>query len=161
MKIAIMSDTHDNIGAIVETFKNLEEQKIGITLHLGDIISPFVVKFIRQVYSGKVIAIFGNNDGERVFLKEVFEKHGMEISPQPKLIEISGRKIIMTHEPFYPETLVKDFNVVLFGHTHEAFCKEFESGIVLNPGELCGYLTGKKTYAILDLHLLKVEMREL
>jgi putative phosphoesterase len=39
---------------------------------------------------------------------------------------------------------------VIYGHTHEIEIKK-EDSIIINPGECCGYLTGKKSIAILNL----------
>ncbi len=43
--------------------------------------------------------------------------------------------------------ILKKLNVlVVYGHTHEAFRAEN----ILNPGEVCGYLTARRTYAIVE-----------
>jgi putative phosphoesterase len=52
----------------------------------------------------------------------------------------------------------KGFDVILYGHTHEVKIEHRFRSIIVNPGELCGYLTGKPTMAILDTETKKVEI---
>jgi hypothetical protein len=42
------------------------------------------------------------------------------------------------------------FDVVVHGHTHIAEIRRKGKTLVVNPGEVCGYLTGKSTLALLD-----------
>jgi predicted phosphodiesterase len=40
--------------------------------------------------------------------------------------------------------------------------EKYENGVlVVNPGELCGYLTGKPTFAIIDTDKVEAEIIEL
>lgn len=65
MKIAIMSDTHDNTPAIVWMIEYLNEQKIKTALHAGDMINPGILYRFRDHYLGQLHFVFGNNDGEK------------------------------------------------------------------------------------------------
>jgi putative phosphoesterase len=42
------------------------------------------------------------------------------------------------------------YDVIIYGHVHEA--KAYKKGrtLIINPGEVCGYLTGKPSIAVLD-----------
>lgn len=160
MKIGVISDTHDNIPAVLEAFKFFEKNNIGVVLHLGDIISPFVIRFIREVYTGEIKAIFGNNDGDKLFLMEMFKRYNSEITIGPRIIELANRKIFMSHEPISPETLAKDYDLVLYGHLHEIRSKRYNNSLILNPGEACGYLSNKRTLSVVDLKTLEFEIVE-
>ncbi len=163
MKIAIISDTHDNKEAAVKAARIAETKGVSVMLHLGDIIAPFTPKFMLQEFHGRFIAVFGNNDGERPFLVKTVSSLGGEIGPAPKIIELDGRKIIMMHEPFAVESIAKsgDFDIVAYGHTHELRNEKIGDTLLLNPGEACGYLTGKKTFMIIDLQTMDVEIVEI
>lgn len=39
---------------------------------------------------------------------------------------------------------------LVLGHTHEAKVEKAENKIIINPGEVCGYLTGRRTFAIVE-----------
>jgi putative phosphoesterase len=42
------------------------------------------------------------------------------------------------------------FNAVVHGHSHNKSIERKGKTLAINPGELCGYLTGKSTLALLD-----------
>ena len=55
-----------------------------------------------------------------------------------------------------------NFDIILSGHTHSLVNKKLDNGIlVVNPGELCGYLTGRATFAIIDTDTMESEIIEL
>jgi putative phosphoesterase len=48
--------------------------------------------------------------------------------------------------------------VVVHGHTHETrVCREGNT-LVINPGEVCGYLSGRPTIALLDTDAMDVRV---
>jgi putative phosphoesterase len=53
------------------------------------------------------------------------------------------------------------YDVVIRGHTHKHYVMRTGSTLVINPGEACGYLTNRRTVAILDTENMKVEMIEI
>ena len=53
-----------------------------------------------------------------------------------------------------------NYDLVVFGHTHEVE-ERIEKGLMLNPGEVGGWLTGRCTVALVDLESLEVEIRDL
>ncbi len=168
MKIGVVSDSHDNMPAVrrlVEMFNGL---KLEWLVHAGDIVAPFAAKEFRK-FSGRLVAVFGNNDGERRGLKRILG----EIFYPPQTFEIDGRRILVAHEiaEVAPRPADKRPDMIICGHTHEAFVGDTaEAGLketvgngipFLNPGECCGYLTGRCTAAVIDLDGLKTEIVEI
>ncbi len=97
MRIGIISDTHDhrrNILQAVEIFRGHEVQYV---LHAGDIVAPFATKPFAEVGTAKFIAVFGNNDGEKLQLRRAVESFGGEIHEYCYKGELAGRKVYMTH----------------------------------------------------------------
>ena len=155
MVIGIISDTHDNISALREGIKILKDRGISCVFHLGDIISPFMVK---EFDVPCVYAVFGNNDGDKLLLKERFSERGFRIFKGPHRIVYNGKKILMMHEPFQLNRFKReDFDLILFGHTHRVYIEEGKT-LVINPGALSGYLAPEKTLVILDLNTMKPEL---
>lgn len=159
MKIAIVADSHDNLPKVEKAFKKIQEEGIELVFHLGDYVAPFTIRRIRDFYSGKFMGIFGNNDGEKVFLSKIFEIYGWEIYEPPKFVQVKNKKFLLFHS--LPEFEKIDFKLdyVLFAHTHRLYVKKGELTL-LNPGELCGYLTGKSTFIILDIEKNEEEIVE-
>jgi putative phosphoesterase len=44
----------------------------------------------------------------------------------------------------------ESFNIIVHGHTHKAEVYSKGKTLIVNPGEACGYLTGKSTIAVLN-----------
>ena len=83
------------------------------------------------------------------------------IAKQPISREIAGERFAIMHEPLFVDSLAKsgDFDYILYGHTHEVDTRVLNNCQIVNPGELCGYLTGKSTFAILDTCRNLIEIR--
>lgn len=170
--IGVMSDSHDNMYNVEKALKFFREMDVKVIVHLGDIISPFIVKKMAELkYEGlMVIAIYGNNDGDRVLLSRMFMSAGWRILDPPAVEVVNGKKLLMMHGHGSVEyskelaySLAKGMNVdaVLYGHTHQKDSKVINGKVVLNPGETYGYLTGSATVAILDLDEMKPKFIEL
>lgn len=162
MKVGFVSDTHDRLDVVEKIFKSFSDYGIKKVYHLGDIISPFVIPVIKRVYEGDVVFVYGNNDGEKLFLKKKVEEANWKIDKPPILDEVNGKKVVIMHEPLMVEALFDSghFDIVAYGHTHEVVVKTKEGRVLLNPGEACGYLKGMATYAIVDLEKMAVIIKE-
>jgi putative phosphoesterase len=170
MLIGVISDTHDNRDNILKTVKILNERNVGALIHCGDYVAPFVRKWFDELndkIKENFFGVFGNNDGERLFLKKnlgqicEFAENGNEL-----ILKLDRKKIFASHMP-KSETIdalakSKEFDIILSGHTHLLVNKKYNNGVlVLNPGEVCGYLTNKPSFAIVDTEKLEAEIIQL
>jgi len=158
MKIAVVSDSHDNLEKIEKFTELVNNLDIELVIHCGDIVSPFALKLLLSKLKCDFLGVFGNNDGEIAGLIKV---SGGLITKQPLYKEIDGKRFLVMHEPFFVESLAKskDFDYILYGHTHQLSTKVLNGCQVINPGELCGYLTGKSTFVILDTYENSIDVR--
>ncbi|MBO8174776.1 MAG: metallophosphoesterase [Thermococcus sp.] len=148
MLIGIMSDTHDNLPAIAKAVELFNREKVDLVIHAGDYVAPFVKREFSKL-KAPLKGVFGNNDGERKGLNKV-----LGISEEILEIEADGMRIIVLHganekivEAFAKSQL---YDVVIRGHTHKYEIRECARTIIVNPGEVCGYVTGIKSVAFLD-----------
>lgn len=154
MLIGIIADTHDNLPMIEKAVRRLNEEKVALVLHAGDYVSPFVIPKFKAL-NAKLIGVFGNNDGDHEFLKKRFsETENCEIRGKFAEINTEGFKIALLHgeEPALLDALINCgcFDAVVHGHSHAMVFRKNRKTLVVNPGEVCGYLTGKATMALLD-----------
>ncbi len=161
MKICVISDTHDNLYA-VDGFAEKVRGKVELILHAGDIVAPFVVKSLKKA-NCKVIAVYGNNDGDKLLLKKKFEESGFEIHPPPHIFEIGGKKVLLMHFPDFVEEIAHsgEFDLIIYGHTHKVDVRKIGNTLILNPGELGGWLSGKNTYCLLDISTMSYKIEEI
>ena len=154
MLIGLISDTHDNLPMIEKSVKKLNERKVALVLHAGDFVAPFVIPKFRAL-SAKFIGVFGNNDGDHELLrKRVSEIENCEIRERFAEINVNDFKIALLHgdDTELLEALIncRGFDAVVHGHSHASVTRKNGKTLIVNPGEVCGYLTGKSTIALLD-----------
>lgn len=159
MKIAIMSDSHDrwdNLGKAIEKTNNL---KCKYLLFAGDLIAPPGVYELEK-FNGKVKLVWGNNEGEKVGLARkinVIEK--IELCDDVFEGELDGIKIFMNHYPRITELAAKsqEFDLCIYGHTHEYQEKTINKTLIINPGEIQGFASGISSFVIFDTITRKSE----
>lgn len=158
--VGIIADTHDNRRAIEKAVSLFNRRAVGMVLHAGDIISPFTFRDFSKLACG-MIAVFGNNDGERIGLQKTFSPLGT-IAVGPYQCEYGGKRFVLMHEPVCLEALAAGggADVIIYGHTHEVDVKPGKT-LIINPGEGGGWLNGRATLAILDLTTMQVQIEEI
>ncbi|MBO3804348.1 MAG: metallophosphoesterase [Candidatus Brockarchaeota archaeon] len=164
MKLGIMSDTHDRLEFIGKAVEALNGEKVDLVLHAGDFVSPFTAGKFRAL-KAKMVAVFGNNDGDRAFLRKKFAEIGVEIKGDFALIDADGMKVGMLHgnDQDLLDALSASgaFDVLVYGHTHEASARRRGRTLLINGGEVCGYLSSRATIAVLDTRTLEHRVVEL
>ena len=154
MLVGLMSDTHDNLPMIDKAVKKLNEMNVELVLHAGDYVAGFAVPRLKEVKS-KLIGVFGNNDGDHELLKRRFSEYSnMEIRDTFAEIPAGGMKIVLLHgsNAELLNALINSgsFDFVVHGHSHNVETSRKGKTLVVNPGEVCGYVTGKATIGLLD-----------
>lgn len=164
LKIGIISDTHDNLPLVDKAVKRLNQEEVDLVLHAGDYVAPFTVLRFKQL-KARLIGVFGNNDGDHEYLKKRFaDVQEAEIRGNFAEVIIDGLKIALLHdegELFHSLVNGQCYDVVVHGHTHEARVYKKGKTIVINPGEVCGYLSKRSTMALLDTETQEARLIEL
>lgn len=160
MKIGVIADTHDNLPMLRKAIEEMKKEGVETLLHCGDIIAPFAVKELEQGGFRECYGVFGNNDGEVLVLHRFFSEIGRLEKP-PFWLELGELKIAMFHEPLPLEVMAElPCDLAVFGHTHEPVVKKGRA-LVVNPGECCGYTSGRSTVAIVDTGTMEARVVEL
>ena len=159
MLIGIMSDTHDNLVLTQKAIDLFNTNKVEHVIHAGDYTSPFTLKLFSTLqcpFSG----VFGNNDGDKLLL---IERANGNIHNQPYLFSLNQKKILVMHEHHIIDALADSghFDLIVYGHTHEADIRKVNKTLVVNPGEVGTWLYGKSTVALADLNAMTAEAVEL
>lgn len=154
MLIGIMADTHDNLPLVEKAVQRLNEENVDLVLHAGDYVAGFVIPKFKELHA-KLIGVFGNNDGDRELLKKRFsENPNLDMRGNFAEVLADGLRIALLHgnDRELLKALIESqgFDVVVHGHSHLAEAYRKGKTQVINPGEVCGYLTGKPTIALLD-----------
>jgi putative phosphoesterase len=164
MLIGLVSDTHDRLPQIALAVKKLNEMRVERVLHAGDYVSPFVLPAFSKL-KGKMRGVFGNNDGDIEHLKNQAQAtNNIELQETFANISIENVDIglLHGHQTSILRIIIESgkFDLVVHGHTHKPKISQMGKTLVVNPGEVCGYLTGTSTCAIFNTESLKAEIIE-
>jgi len=159
MRIGIISDSHDHHQNILKAVKIFSEQKVNCVFHAGDIISPFAAKVFSEVKGSRFIAVFGNNDGEKLILASTIKGFGGEIYEGPHTTEVAGKKIFITHKPNALDEVIScgRYDLVIYGHTHKQDIRKVGKTLVINPGESTDWLSEKSSVIVLELDDMSIK----
>ncbi|NTV00171.1 MAG: metallophosphoesterase [Methanoregulaceae archaeon] len=155
MMIGLLGDTHDNLTRIGQAVVLLNNEAAGgMFLHTGDFIAPFVIPALARL-EGKVIGVYGNNDGDHELLQvRCAETENVRIEGNFYEFTVDGTRIALLHgheRALLPDLIESElFDLVVHGHSHWAGISRKGRTLVINPGEVCGYLTGKPSCACYD-----------
>jgi len=155
MKLGIMSDSHDRLPYIKRAVDIFNRESVELVLHAGDYIAPFVILELSKL-NCKLIGIFGNNDGDKDYLRKRFSEHGFSLYVAPYTLQLAGRRFLMVHYPDLVDSLAKsyDFDIIIYGHTHKLDIRYKDKTLIINPGETAGWLN-RPSIVVLDTDTLK------
>jgi hypothetical protein len=147
MKIAIVSDTHNNLVNFKKAIDWANKNDIRMILHCGDIQTQEIIDESRKTFKGKIEFVKGNGD------------YDLDLPPKMEL-EIDSKKIVFCHFPEIAkeQALSGKFDVVFYGHTHKPWEEVLNNCRLANPGELAGQLF-KPTFAVYDTNANLLELK--
>jgi len=160
MLIGVMADSHDNVPKLEAAVSLFNQRQVQHVLHAGDFVAPFAIDPLRGL-DCPVLSVFGNNDGERLGLAARIREIG-EVHAYLATATLDDRRIAVVHYPELAEPLAESgaYDLVVYGHTHRVDQRQ-DHGLLLNPGETGGWLTGCSTVAVVDLTTFRVRIHEL
>ena len=167
MKFAIVSDTHDNMANFNKVISFLNEEKINVMLHCGDICNQATIDEAVKHFKGEIKFVRGNGDFD---LHDVPESTELELGGNPST-GLRARKIFFNHYPDIAKKMAEsgNYDLVFYGHTHKPWEEKIlvspkpngEGGgncRLVNPGEMAGQRF-KPTFAIYDTENDKLELK--
>jgi len=163
MKIAIVSDSHDNLATLEKAFSYLNKEGIKTVVHCGDVCAPGTLKEISHLFPGEIHLVFGNVDGDQYSMLKAREEGKL---PNVKFygdsgeLDIDGRRIAFCHKPLPAQGLAASgkYDLVFYGHTHQPGEEKVGNCRVVNPGTLAGMFS-KATFAIYDTETDLLELK--
>ncbi|MFA4872061.1 MAG: metallophosphoesterase family protein [Patescibacteria group bacterium] len=161
MKLAIISDSHDNIPNIEKFLDWANNNEIEMIIHCGDIAAPAVVKkVLAEKFKGPIHLVFGNVADRELLPKVCEELENITLHGDEGEIEVNGLKIAFCHFPDQAKKLAESgkYNLVFYGHTHKPWEEVINGCRVINPGTLAGMFY-KATFAVYDTASGKLELK--
>ncbi len=165
MIIAIISDVHENFHNLVLFLKKVQKYDAQKIIFLGDFMNNGIAKILASS-DIPVIAIWGNNDGDKVAITKtaLSKQSNMTIGFDTyDFLEIDKKKIFITHYPLLVKPMAKsgEFDAVFYGHDHKKNIDKINNCIIVNPGEISAHKTGNSSFAIYNTKTNDVEIIEM
>jgi len=161
MKIAILSDSHDNWPNLEKAIKYINKHKIPLIIHCGDVCAPSTLMEMTKLFKGKKIHLAkGNVDGDIEGFKMVENKNKkLKYHGNAGKIEIDGLQLVFCHFPFVAKKMAasQKYDFVFYGHTHTPWEEKVKKTKMINPGTVGG-LFSKATFAIFDTQTQKAQL---
>lgn len=160
MKIALFSDSHDQIAHLEAALVAARVAGAQLLLHAGDLCAPFMLDRLGRGFAGPIHVVFGNNDGDGRLLQTIATKHAhitlhgiyAEID-LPSTGQAPARRLALIHYPEPARRIAQsgEFDLVCYGHNHQKHVEQLGRGWLVNPGELLG-MNGAPTWGLYDTH---------
>ena len=141
MKIAVLSDSHDNIVNLDRALRGVNAAGCEALLHCGDLVAPFIAAQIAQAFAGPIHIIEGNNDGDGRLLQQTAASFAHVVLHGPYVeLTLGGRRIAAIHYPEPARRIAQSgvFDLVCYGHDHQPHCEPVGDCLLVNPGEVMG-----------------------
>lgn len=163
MKLAIMSDSHDNIWNLEKALATVRKEKADLIVHCGDFVAPFMLKELEKA-GVPVYGVLGNNDGSGFLLaKTAFsELKQITLFELTGHLELDGFSLAFTHQRTVAEGLAATgrYDLVCYGHSHVYRLETVGKTLLLNPGEIMGK-EGRPGFCTVDTLTLEVLRHEI
>lgn len=155
MKIGVVSDTHGHILNAQAAARMLEALDVAAVLHCGDIGSPQVPAVFSKWPTHYVL---GNVDHyEDELYSAAVAAAGGTFHARFADLTLAGKRIAVLHSDdakrFRLTIASGGYDLVCYGHTHEAEQHQEGKTLVLNPGAL--YRASKHQIAVVDLETME------
>ena len=166
MKIAILSDIHDNVWNLEKALNTESLQQTDNMLFCGDLCAPFIIKLLGQGYTKSIHTVLGNNDGDvAAIIANANKFDHIHVHGEYYRGELGGLTIAMNHYPDKAKRIAENggYDVVCYGHNHTLAKEKVGNTLLINPGAIMGFHGGrlediKPTFLILDTDSLKTEV---
>jgi putative phosphoesterase len=139
MKIAILSDIHDNVWKLAAALEAVRGADALICC--GDLCSPFIVHQLGRGFAGPIHIVFGNNDGD-LYRISANARHHEHIRLHGELFrgEFDGQRFAVNHYDAIARSLAASgaFDVVCYGHNHIFDIAHIGETLAINPGPIMG-----------------------
>ena len=151
MKIAVFSDSHGMCKYMLdETAKLTKSITLNYIIHLGDLVQD-AQTLQKKFPEIPVLYVYGNCD------------FAYDRSKQEKELEFDGKKFFILHgdtrrvkyslDGLQAVAAQKDYDIILYGHTHTPYKTYSNGAYIINPGSISFNRDGSNTrsYCVIDI----------
>jgi len=152
MRLAVMSDLHDNLTAWEAISAELKREGIKVLINCGDTVQAETLATMTETFPGQIHTIFGNNGDPEKEKRETQDITNLIHHGESGRVLLEGIRVGFVHRPEPAELMVRsgDYDLVCHGHTHLKRWEKVGLCYILNPGTSGGVFQ-YPSFAIVDL----------
>jgi putative phosphoesterase len=159
MKIAIISDIHDNLRNLNKFITWANNNNIGVIFCTGDLTNEESARVLAENFNKTIYIISGNVE---LYEPQLFHDYkNVHHLGQTGILSLANIKFGLCHEPHYIHELIEkrpDLDIIFYGHTHKPWIEKQGQTRVINPGTLGGVFQ-KATFAVYETETEKLELK--
>jgi putative phosphoesterase len=153
-RLGVISDSHGHVPYTLDAVRMLESLKVNLVVHCGDVGSPAIPPLLS---AWRTHYVLGNVDYDEEAIGESIREAGHVLHGRFGSLEIERVPVAFLHGDdanVFRETVRSGrWQLVCFGHTHQASLERHGPTWLLNPGAL--YRARPRSLAVVDLPELK------
>ncbi len=158
MKLAVISDIHDNLVNLQKCLAWCEDNDVNIMACCGDIATSETLSYLAENFKNKIYLVGGNME---IYNKtEVDLYNNIDYLGRFGSFKLAGKEFGLCHEPAYINKIMEDYSVdyIFYGHTHKPWIQKRDLINIVNPGTLGGIFS-KATFAVYDFTTDKLDLK--
>jgi len=158
MKVAIISDIHDNLVNLEKCLNWCQENKVKNIICCGDVTNGETLKLLAENFAGKIYLVNGNV--ELYDKEEIKQYKNIKYFGRIGRFELNKKNIGFCHELYLVEKILEKgkCDIIFYGHTHKPWEEKVHETKIINPGTLGGVFT-RATFAVWDTKSEKLELK--
>lgn len=161
MKIAVISDIHDNLANLQKALKVISQNQTDHLICLGDVQELATWKILDNL-SMPVSAVMGNGDKDMISWKKLKANlNHLQLFNSVGEIEFNNKKIIFSHYQGIIKNIItkypNKYTLGLYGNSHQPWEEMMGKTKLLNPGNVANVFYSP-TFAIVDLKNLQAQL---
>ncbi len=160
MRIAIISDTHDNHATLLKFIQWIKKNPVDLIIYCGDICQRETLELLLMQISVPIHVVYGNGDDPDDFASLVKKYSQLTLHGEVGDVVLDNQRFMFNHYPDQARTIAlnekPDFS--LYGHTHKPWEEVVGECRLVNPGTLAG-LFQLATFALYDTQTKKLELK--
>jgi putative phosphoesterase len=162
MKIAVISDIHDNLPNLEKTLLWSKDNQAEKIICCGDVTNSETLAILSQQFSGQIYLVQGNCE---IYKEEEIEeyKNVINLEKYGCFVLANDIQVGVCHEPEYIAKAMslmprkQTEKIIFYGHTHQPWEETRNSVRILNPGTVAGTFS-KPTFAFWDTNTKKIDL---
>ncbi len=155
MQIVVLGDIHDRIRNLDKTLAVITaDHNPELLICTGDVGNASTLLRLSQLFPGEIHAVTGNEDDEAEMKSAIGHERLLKVywHGLTGRLTLDKRHVAFTHKHKDADVLLTEnrFDIVFYGHSHQAKLEHHGATWVVNPGDIQGRFGQNPSFVLYD-----------